>query len=63
MSTMTEREHKKKHQTVTVEAASNGWIVRVPGKSPEIFSLWHQVEARLRTELTTREGAHAQSID
>lgn len=38
--------------SLTIEVASNGWIVRIPGRLPESFHLWHLLVSRLQAELT-----------
>lgn len=47
---------KEQYQTITVEAAKTGWIVRVKGKPAEIFIRWDQVVKKLEAELTTKNG-------
>lgn len=45
---------KEQYQTLTVEAAKTGWIVRVKDKPAEIFFRWEQVVKKLEAELITK---------
>lgn len=49
---------KEKYQTVTVEAAKTGWIVRVKGKPAEIFLNWEILVRKLERELATKSGVN-----
>jgi len=42
------------YKTLTIEAATTGWIIRESGKPAEIFHIWSQVIRKLETELTNK---------
>ncbi len=43
-----------KYDKITVEAATTGWILTRRGHPAEIFTLWHQLVARMETLLTSK---------
>lgn len=45
---------KEQYQTITVEAAKTGWIVRKKDHPAEIYIRWDQVIRRLEMELTSK---------
>ena len=49
---MTE-DRKGIYNTVTIQAAIGGWIVKTHGKPHEVFSRWESVVNKIKNELTS----------
>jgi len=46
--------NKQDYKTITVEAATTGWIVREKGKPSEVFIRWELLIKKLEKELTSK---------
>lgn len=47
-------EGKPEYNTLTIEAAENGWIVKQKGKTVKIFIHWDRVVKHLESQLVTK---------
>ena len=47
----------KNYKTVTIEAATTGWILKVKGEPTEIFVRWDALVRKLETLLTNSSTA------
>lgn len=52
----------EQYKTLTVEAATTGWIVREVGKPAEIFTRWDSLVRKLEQELTTKGGDSSKGL-